>query len=125
MGWRFHKSFKIAPGIRLNVGKKSSSISFGPRGAKITVGTRGTHVTAGIPGTGLYDTEKLGSSGASGNHMTVCPYCGHRMRKHWDYCPQCGQPLGNAGKETADAQSSFLGCASMAVAAVVLMFLFL
>lgn len=125
MGWRFHKSFKIAPGIRLNVEKKSSSISFGPRGAKITVGTRGTHVTAGIPGTGLYDTEKLGSSGNPGHPMTVCPYCGHRMRKHWDNCPQCGHPLTTGQDGETDMHSSFLGCVSMIVAAVVLMILFL
>ena len=25
--------------------------------------------------------------------MSVCPYCGHRMRKQWDACPKCRTPL--------------------------------
>ena len=59
MGLQFRKSVKIAPGVRINFGKKSTSVSFGPRGAKITTGTNGTHVSAGIPGTGLYYIEKV------------------------------------------------------------------
>lgn len=54
MGLRFRKSFKIAPGIRLNFGKKSSSISFGGKGARYTVSTTGKRTTTvGIPGSGL------------------------------------------------------------------------
>ena len=36
MGFRFRKSFKIAPGVKLNFGKKSTSVSVGTRGAHIT-----------------------------------------------------------------------------------------
>ena len=32
MGLRFRKSFKIAPGVKLNFGKKSQSITFGGKG---------------------------------------------------------------------------------------------
>lgn len=54
MGFRFRKSFKIAPGIRLNFGKKSSSISFGGKGARHTISTTGRRTTTlGIPGSGL------------------------------------------------------------------------
>lgn len=56
MAFNFRKSVKIAPGVRLNVGKKSASISAGVRGARITKGTRGTTTTVGIPGTGLSHT---------------------------------------------------------------------
>lgn len=127
MSWRFHRSFKIAPGIHLNIGKKSGSISFGPRGAKLTVGTRGTHVTAGIPGTGLYNTEKIGSSGSQARHMTVCPYCGHRMRKHWACCPQCGHPLAAAptAAPAGNQQASFAGCVFIVAVVLVIFFLFL
>ena len=59
MGLQFRKSVKIAPGVRINFGKKSTSVSFGPRGAKITTGTNGTHVSVGIPRTGLYYREKV------------------------------------------------------------------
>ena len=39
MGIRFRKSFKVAPGVRLNVGKKSSSISLGNKYAHTTIST--------------------------------------------------------------------------------------
>lgn len=54
MGFNFRKSFKIAPGVRLNVGKKGiSSVSVGPRGAKVNIGKKGTRTTVSAPGTGL------------------------------------------------------------------------
>lgn len=92
MGWRFRKSIKIAPGIKINIGKKGiSSLSVGPRGAHINVGKNGTNLSTGIPGTGLYNVTRLDKP--SGRGMTQCPYCGHRMRKQWDYCPTCHSPL--------------------------------
>ena len=88
MGWRFRKSFKIAPGLRLNIGKKGiSSLSIGPRGAHINVGKNGTSLSTGIPGTGLYNVTRLDRP--VGKSMTQCPYCGHKMRKQWDACPKC------------------------------------
>lgn len=59
MGFRFRKSVKIAPGVRVNFGKKSSSISFGKKGARYTVSSTGRRTsTFGIPGTGLsYSTS--------------------------------------------------------------------
>jgi len=59
MGWRFRKSIKIMPGVRINLSKSGISTSVGPRGAKITFGPNGTYVNAGIPGTGLYTREKI------------------------------------------------------------------
>ncbi|KJV38198.1 DUF4236 domain-containing protein [Acinetobacter brisouii] len=54
MGLNFRKSFKIAPGVRLNVGKKGlSSVSLGGKGVKINVGKKGTRTTLSAPGTGL------------------------------------------------------------------------
>lgn len=54
MGFRFRKSIKVMPGVRVNIGKKSvSSLSVGPRGAKVNVGRKGTRTTVGIPGSGL------------------------------------------------------------------------
>jgi len=51
--FRFRKSFKVLPGVRLNVGKTGLSTSIGRPGA--TVNFRGDKVktTVGIPGTGL------------------------------------------------------------------------
>ena len=54
MGFRFRKSIKIAPGVRVNLNKKSASISVGTKGARITKSTSGrTTTTVGIPGTGI------------------------------------------------------------------------
>ncbi len=59
MGFRFRRSVKILPGVRLNLGKKGISVSIGPRGAKLTVGPSGTRATVGIPGTGISYTKTL------------------------------------------------------------------
>ena len=59
MALRFRRSIKLAPGLRLNVGKKGASISAGVRGARITMGTRGVHGSVGAPGTGLSYRQKL------------------------------------------------------------------
>lgn len=57
MAWRVRKSVKIAPGVRLNFGKKSSSVSIGRRGAHVTIGKNRVTRTVGIPGTGIYNTK--------------------------------------------------------------------
>jgi hypothetical protein len=57
---RFRRSIKIGPGIRWNIGKKSTSFSIGPRGLKLTAGSRGVRTTVGIPGTGISYTSELG-----------------------------------------------------------------
>jgi hypothetical protein len=58
MGYfRFRRSIKILPGVRWNIGKNSTSFSFGPRGLKYTIGTQGSRTTVGIPGTGLSYTH--------------------------------------------------------------------
>lgn len=53
MGWRFQKRRRIAPGIRLNVGKRNASVTVGPRAAKLNAGTRGVGATLTLLGTGL------------------------------------------------------------------------
>ena len=54
MGLRFRKSFKIAPGIRLNVSNKSTGLSFGGKGLRYSINSTGRRTTSvGIPGTGL------------------------------------------------------------------------
>ena len=54
MGFNFRKSFKIAPGVKLNVTKKGiSSVSVGKNGARVNVSRKGTKTTVGIPGSGL------------------------------------------------------------------------
>ena len=58
MGFRFRRSMKILPGVRLTVGKSSVGISAGVRGARVSLNSSGRVTTsAGIPGSGLYWTE--------------------------------------------------------------------
>jgi hypothetical protein len=57
MGFRFHRSIKILPGIRLNFGKRGVSTSIGVRGAHMTFGATGTRTTVGLPGSGLSYTH--------------------------------------------------------------------
>jgi hypothetical protein len=58
MGFRFHRSFRVAPGLRLNVAKSGISASVGRRGAGLTFGPRGLRASVGIPGTGLSYSEQ-------------------------------------------------------------------
>jgi hypothetical protein len=54
--WRFHRSFKLLPGLRLNLNKRSVSVTAGGRrgGPHVTASTTGNVTTsAGLPGTGL------------------------------------------------------------------------
>jgi tetratricopeptide (TPR) repeat protein len=61
---RFRKSIKIAPGVRVNVGKKSVGVSAGVRGARYSVSSSGRRTqTVGIPGTGISHVSTKGSSG--------------------------------------------------------------
>jgi hypothetical protein len=62
LAFRFRRTLGLIPGVRLNLGKKGASLSFGIRGFHYTVGTQGKRVTAGIPGTGLFWTKKINSS---------------------------------------------------------------
>lgn len=65
MGFRFQKSVKIFPGVRINIGSKSVGISIGNKSGGISFNTKtGTHVRASVPGTGISYTEKIGRNQA-------------------------------------------------------------
>jgi len=64
MGFRLSRRFRIAPGIRVNLGKSGLSLSGGVRGARVTVGRRGVRGTVGASGTGISYTETSGGGGA-------------------------------------------------------------
>lgn len=56
VGFRFRRSLRIAPGLRLNFSKSGVSTSIGGRGTTFNIGPRGNRTTVGIPGTGLFWT---------------------------------------------------------------------
>lgn len=63
MGFKFRKSVKIAPGVKLNFNKKSTGITFGGKGFHYTVNSKGKRTTSvGVPGTGLYYSNTSGGN---------------------------------------------------------------
>jgi len=61
MGFRFRKSFKVAPGLRVNLSKRGVGARVGRRGAGYSVGPSGRRASVGIPGTGVsYQTKTSG-----------------------------------------------------------------
>ncbi|WP_180062070.1 DUF4236 domain-containing protein [Acinetobacter sp. YH12120] len=62
MSFRFKKSLKILPGIRLNISKNGlNSVTIGKPGASVNISKKGKQATVGIPGTGLSYSQKLPS----------------------------------------------------------------
>lgn len=63
MGFRYRRSYKVFPGIKVNVGKKSTSVTFGGKIFRTTVNrTRGTvtrSVSTPIKGLSYQETEKI------------------------------------------------------------------
>jgi len=59
MGFRFRKTIKLFPGVKLNLSKSGISTSIGGPGATINISKRGTRGTVGIPGTGVSYSENL------------------------------------------------------------------
>ena len=54
MGMRFRKSFKIAPGVKLNLSKRGIGVSAGVKGARVSLNSKGRVTkSVGIPGTGI------------------------------------------------------------------------
>lgn len=66
MGWNFRKSIRLAPGLRINLGKRGASVTVGKRGLTTTFGSSGTRTTVGLPGTGIsYTFRGNGNSGSN------------------------------------------------------------
>lgn len=67
MGLRFRKSIKIAPGVKVNLNKKSVGVTLGTKGIHYTINSNGKQTkSVGIPGTGLsYTTSSTISSPSS------------------------------------------------------------
>lgn len=73
MGFKFRKSIKIAPGVKLNINKNSVGISAGTRGARVSVNSKGrATTTVGIPGSGIsYSrTTNLGGNNHQNNQRS-------------------------------------------------------
>ena len=65
MGFRFRKSIKLFPGVRINLSKSGVSASVGRPGASINFSDKGTRGTVSVPGTGISYSNKISSSEAT------------------------------------------------------------
>ena len=61
MSWRFRRSFKVIPGLRLNLSRSGISVSIGAAPFTVNVGPRGVAGTASIPSTGVSYHQHLAS----------------------------------------------------------------
>src|SRR2546423_1678140 len=59
MGWRFRRSFKVIPGVRLNLSRSGLSCSIGGAPVTMNVGPRGVQTTVSIPGTGISVRKRI------------------------------------------------------------------
>ena len=58
MSWGFRKSVKLAPGLRLSLGRRSAGLSVGRRGARLSAATRGRR-GASLGWRGLFWRKRL------------------------------------------------------------------
>lgn len=67
MGLRFRKSFKIVPGVRLNLNRKSVGVSLGGKGARYSINSSGRRTaTVSVPGTGISYSKTTAGKSSSG-----------------------------------------------------------
>lgn len=87
MGMKFRKSMKIAPGVKLNLGKKSVGVSIGGKHGGISMNSKtGTKARVSAPGTGLSYTTKIGGSSSSKSstaNSVSSPISGTRPKNKW------------------------------------------
>jgi hypothetical protein len=57
MGFRFRKSFRIVPGVKINLSKTGPSLSLGEPGATVNIGPKRVRTTVGLPGSGVSYSE--------------------------------------------------------------------
>jgi hypothetical protein len=59
MPFRFRKTIRLLPWLRINISKKGASVSAGKPGASVNVSEKGVKGTVGVPGTGVSYSEQL------------------------------------------------------------------
>lgn len=99
MGFRFRKSVKILPGVRLNFGKKGfTSTTIGGKFFKTNVSNRGVKHTFSVPGTGVsYQTKTYKNAPTNYDSATsnaplywYCASCYVANLPDSRFCYKCG-----------------------------------
>ena len=138
MGLRFRKSVKIAPGVRLNIGKKSVGVSAGVKGYRKSINSGGrvtTSIGTPVAGVSYVKTENLkskkkktasnrASSTAAAANSSVVTSASVSSKVH----KAAVQPKEKLPKTTAVLQerpdASFVAFGVVALAAAVFLFYF-
>ena len=63
MGLIFRRSVRLLPGLKLNFGKKGTSVTVGTKGAHMTYGKGRKTASVGVPGTGIYYRKTVSTKG--------------------------------------------------------------
>ncbi len=74
MGFRFRRTVKLLPGVRLNLSRSGVSTTVGVRGASVTVGKKGTYANVGLPGSGVSYRTRIDGEG----HEQQAPEAGRK-----------------------------------------------
>ena len=69
MGFRIHKSFKLLPGIKINLSKSGPSLSVGNKGMTFNLSPKGSRTTVGLPGTGASYSSFSSHKNTSGKRL--------------------------------------------------------
>lgn len=78
---RFRRSVKVAPGVKVNLNKKSVSVTAGTKGAHYSVSSSGRKTSSvGIPGTGVSFVDSSGGKKSSQSEVHAEP---PRFAKGW------------------------------------------
>jgi hypothetical protein len=59
MSWRFRKTFKVLPGVKLNLTRHGLSATLGAAPFSVNVGPRGVYRNVSIAGTGIWSRERM------------------------------------------------------------------
>jgi hypothetical protein len=73
MSWRFRKSFKVLPGVRLNLTSRGLSATVGVAPLSVNFGPRGVYANTSIPGTGIWNRQRLDVPSTTENSSGTLP----------------------------------------------------
>lgn len=74
MAMRFRRSVKVAPGVKVNLNKKSMGVTVGTKGAHYSVNSSGTKTSSvGIPGTGVSYVNSSGKKSQNSGGSAEAP----------------------------------------------------
>lgn len=124
MGFRFRRSVKITPGIRLNFNKKSTSITMGTRGVHHTINSSGTKTTSvGLPGSGLSYTTRINPKQSSLDLNTTTLTLSEHLENKCSFYKKLSTYFISATIVFALMSFIWLWCAPLAIGALAIYFI--